>query len=176
MNNARNKKPDYLAIGKLHRSHGIKGELVMEVFTDFPERLQKNVVVFIGEDHIPVRILSKRKHTEGLLIAFEGFETPEAVGDFRTKFVFVRADDRPKLPEGEYYHHELLGLDVVDENGHSIGNLIEFLETGANEVLVVKSNSGKELLIPGIPSVIDTIDLKNGKITVRLIPGLLQED
>jgi 16S rRNA processing protein RimM len=168
-------EPAFLVVGKLHRPHGLRGEMVFEIYTDFPERLEPGVSVYVGENHQPLRIRSRRPSHTTLLLAFEGFKDPESAGELRNQLVYVRADDRPPLPEGEYYHHQLLGLQVVSDEGRELGKLTQILDTGANDVYVVRSTSGAEILLPALASVIMDIDLEAGKMLVHLLPGLLPE-
>lgn len=169
-------EPVFLAVGKLHRAHGLHGEIIMEVLTDFPERLKVGVTLFVGKDHQTVRLKSRRWHNQNLLVSFDDYSNPEAISIFVNQLVQVRAEDRPPLPEGEYYHHQLLGLQVVDEDGNQLGRLKQILETGANDVYIVQPEQGKEILLPAIDSVLQTIDLAHGQIIVHLLPGLLPED
>ena len=168
-------EPVFLVIGKLRRPHGIRGEIIMDVLTDFPERLKKGVLVFVGQDHRSETIRSLRPHGNSLLVAFQGYDTPETVGVMRNELVYVRADDRPPLAEGEYYHHELIGLRVVDESGDLLGILVKILDTRANDVYVVRPQAGPEILLPAIESVILDIDLEKGEIRVHLLPGLIAD-
>lgn len=165
-------EPVYLSVGLLRRPHGLRGELLMEVLTDFPQRLRVGTRLFVGSEHAPVTIASIRSHNDGLLIRFRGVENPESAGKYRGKTVFVRAEDRPPLPEGEFYHHEVIGLRVVNEVGEELGTLAEILITGANEVYVVKRPDGRELLLPAIEDVVLKIDPAAGLVRVRLLPGL----
>jgi 16S rRNA processing protein RimM len=160
-------EPVFLAVGRLRRTHGIKGEIVMEILTDFPERLRAGKTVYVGDAHEPLRIASMRVHNQGKIVRFSGFETPEDAARLRNLVVFTTADDLPDLPEGEYYHHQLLGLTVVDEAGQPLGKLAEILETGANDVYLVRSPEGKELLIPAVDEVILAVDLERGEVRVR---------
>lgn len=169
-------EPVFLAVGKLHRAHGVHGEIIMEVLTDFPERLETGITLFIGKEHQPVRLKSRRWHNQNLLVSFDGYSNPEAVSVLVNQLVQVPAADRPPLPEGEYYHHQLLGLQVVDENGNLLGRLKQILETGANDVYIVQPEQGREILLPAIDSVLQSIDLAQGRITIHLLPGLLPED
>jgi 16S rRNA processing protein RimM len=168
-------EPLFLVVGKLRHSHGLHGEILMEVITDFPERIRQGKTLHIGESHQPMRVAGLRVHGGNLLLAFEGIDTPEAAGQLRNQWVYVPADDRPALSEGEYYHHQLLGLQVISEDGLELGKITSILETGANDVYVVQSESGKEALLPAIESVILTIDLKKGQMIVHLLPGLLPD-
>lgn len=168
--------PSFLEVGRLRRTHGIHGELVLEVLTDFPERIRRGVTLYVGPDRRPLRLRSRRGHAEGLLIAFQGYEDREAAGELRNQGVFVRADDRPPLEEGEYYHHQILGLPVFDEQRRALGRVIEILETGSNDVLIIRSESGPELLLPLLETTLLGVDLERGELTVRLLPGLLPNE
>ena len=161
-------EPVFLAVGFLRRPHGIEGEILMEVLTDFPERLRSEKLVYVGEDHRPMRIAHKRSQDQALLLTFPGIDTPEAAGNLRNQRVYIKADSLPELPEGEYYHHQLLGLKVNDEGGLEIGLLTEIIETGANDVYVATSVEGKEILFPAIESVILGVDLGQNEMRVRL--------
>lgn len=159
--------PVFLAIGFLRRPHGITGEMIMDILTDFPERIHQGKTVYVGEDHEPLQIDSLRGHDRAMLIHFAGIQTPEEAGRLRNKNVFTMASELPQLPEGEYYHHQLVGLMAVDENGNHLGTLSEILETGANDVYVIKTSSGGEILLPAIEDVILKVNLDQGTISVR---------
>jgi 16S rRNA processing protein RimM len=169
-------EPAFLAVGKLRHPHGVRGEMLMEVLTDFPERLAPGSSLYVGPEANPMRLVKSRPHREGLIITFEGFTTPEEVGQLRNQVVYVRADDRPTLPDGEYYHHQLLGLRVTTREGESIGTVIDILETGASDVLVVRPQTGPDVLIPIVDAFVQKIDLSAGEITVHLIPGMRGEE
>jgi 16S rRNA processing protein RimM len=165
-------EPAFLVIGKLRHAHGLRGEILMEIITDFPERIQPGVTVYIGQNNRPLRIRSRRSHGQGLLLAFDDFQTPEAVGELRNELVFVPTHDRPALAEGEYYYHQLLGLRVISDDGQDLGHLVEVMDTPANDIYVVRSDSGQERLLPAIQSVIQEIDLQKGEMHVHLLAGL----
>lgn len=170
-----NGEPEFLVVGKLGKPHGVQGEIVMDIYTDFPERLKQGEIVYIGAQLQPVHITKQRPHSRGLLVSFDGFQTREKVAGLRNSIVQVRTADRPKLPKGEYYHHQMLGLQVVDENETILGRITAILETGANDVYVVKDDLGAEVLIPALESVILDIDLEENQVRVHLLPGLLPD-
>jgi 16S rRNA processing protein RimM len=159
--------PVFIAVGFLRRSHGIKGEIIMDVLTDFPERIRVNRQVFIGEKHEPFRIQSVRMHEPAMLVKFKGYDTPEDAARFRNLTVYVRVDQLPELPEDMYYHHQLLGLTVKDEAGNVFGQLSSILETGANDVYVVRKDDGTEVLFPAIEGVVLQVDLDQKEMIVR---------
>lgn len=166
-------EPDFLVVGKLRRPHGVRGEILMDVYTDFPERLKTGVIVYIGPEHTPAHIRSTRWQPPAMLIAFEQYGTREEAGELRNLLVQVRADDRPPLGEGEYYHHQLLGMQVVEESGENLGVLSGILETGANDVFVVTTQEGREVLLPATDEVLLEIDLDRKQMRVHLLPGLI---
>lgn len=164
-------EPLYLSVGFLRRPHGVKGEIVMDLHTDFPERMKKGRKLFVGDDHKPMTLTNVRPHQAGLLVKFKDVDTPEDAGLYRNQWVYVQTKDVP-LPEGQHYKHELLGLKVIGEDGNPLGELVEILETGANDVYVVRDDSGKEILLPNIPSVILDLDLGMRTMRVHLLEGL----
>lgn len=170
-----NGEPVYLVVGFLRRPHGVRGELIMDVHTDFPERLRAGTKVFLGDEHTAIKIASARpRGGSGLLVSFSGLATPEAVGHLRNTWVYVPAADRPPLPEGQVYHHEILGMNVITDDGRVLGELTEILSTGANDVYVVTSEDNKESLLPAIPDVILGIDAAKREIKVHLLDGLIE--
>ena len=173
----RNTAPsEFLAIGRLQRPHGLNGELQMGVMTDFPERITHGKKVYIGEKHQPAIIKSTRHHNVGMLVTFEEFSHRDEVEHIRNWYVYVRMDELPKLPRGEYYQHELYGLEVHTDEGLHLGTLSEVIETGANNVYVISSENQNDVLIPSTEEVILKIDLKKNQILVHLLPGLLPDD
>jgi 16S rRNA processing protein RimM len=165
-------EPVYLTVGFLRRPHGVQGEIILDLHTDFPERLKSGRKLFLGEEHKQMTLVSARPHAKGMLIKFKGVETPEAVGQFRNQWVYVKAADVPPLQEGQLYQHELFGFSVVDETDRLLGELVEILETGANDVYVVRDANGREILLPAIPSVILELDPARRLIRVHLLEGL----
>lgn len=165
----------YLAIGFLRRPHGVQGEVIMDLHTDFPDRIKSGRKVYIGEKHEAFTIGSARVHGNGLLVKIQGFDTPETSGRFRNQWVYVQSTEVPALPEGKYYKHELIGLTVMVDDGSKLGLLNEVLETGANDVYVVRKEDGKEVLLPAIPDVVLEVNMDDRVMKVHLIDGLIDD-
>jgi len=166
-------EPEYLVVGFLRRPHGIKGEILMDVHTDFPERLKTGLTVFVGDEYQPMVIASRRPHAAAMLVRFRGIKTPEEAGLYRNTWVYVPSANRPELPEGEYYHHQLIGLNVITDENRDLGVLVDILETGANDVYVVRDTDGRETLLPAIPPVILDVKLADRQMRVHLLEGLI---
>jgi 16S rRNA processing protein RimM len=151
----------------LQRPHGVNGEIRMDIRTDFPERLTEGHTVYLGEEHMPVILTGVRSADKVLLVRLEGVADRDQAALLTGKEISIQASSLPSLPEGEYYHHQLMGIQVVDESGQELGALEQIIETGANDVYVVKSADGKEQLFPAIADVILSVDLENRRMTIR---------
>jgi len=159
-------EPAFLVLGKLRRAHGVKGEIALEVHTRMLELLDPECVVYVGEEHQPHTIENTRWKQDLLLLKIIGIDDRASVSELTNELVYVKADELPSLTDDEFYFHDLLGLDVVFTNGEPIGVLEEILETGANDVFLVRDEDGKEVLIPCVDDFIIDIDMKKGKIFV----------
>ncbi len=166
-------EPVFLTIGHLQRPHGVAGEIAMQVITDFPERIRKGKTVFLGTDYTPIKILQTRWKQDLMLIKFEGYSSREEVAKLTNLDVFTRVKDLPSLPAGEYYHHQLIGLQVF-EGDTLLGTISEILVTGANDVYVVSSLYNSEILLPAIESGIISIDLEANRMQVIIPDGLIE--
>ena len=160
-------EPVYLVIGRLRKPHGVMGEILMDVLTEFPERFDPQQTVYIGNEHRKMVVVGRRWHQDSLLIHLEGVNDCDQAGHFRNTLVYGTTSTSPKLPEGEYYQHELVGLTVLDESGETLGELTEILTTGSNDVYVVHTPAGGEILLPALKSVILTIDLSAKRMIVK---------
>jgi 16S rRNA processing protein RimM len=160
--------PERLAVGQVAGSHGLRGEFRIYLFTNHPDALRAVPTIYLGDAQEPwaVRRIHPLPEGKEAIVRLVEVTTPEDAAALRGRRVWVDREALPPLPEGELYHYELIGLDVVDEAGAPLGRLAEIIETGANDVYVVRGTAG-ELLLPAINEVILAIDLENGRMTVR---------
>ncbi|MEM9951923.1 MAG: ribosome maturation factor RimM [Chloroflexota bacterium] len=175
-------KPSYLLLGEILRPHGVRGELRMRIFTDYPERLIKDVkTVYLGqdvtdEDTIPYTVKSARFHKDYLLLTFSEIKDRNQADTLRGLKVMVDIDNAVPLEDGEYYLYQLIGLTVKTTDDVELGQIQDFIETGANDVYVVKGRAYGELLLPAHDETIIDIDFDNQVIVMQLPEGLLPED
>ncbi len=161
-----------MAVARVRRPFGVKGELLLAVLTDFPRQLFQAERLYIGEEHRPYTVESLRRHGEDMLLQLEGVSDRDQAETMRGEALFTRTDDLPPLPPGVFYLHQIEGLEAVTEEGESLGRVTEILKTGANDVYVVQGVKG-EILLPAIPQVIREVRLEDGRIVVRLMEGLI---
>lgn len=169
-----------MIIGEVLRPHGVQGEVRVRILTDYPERIAKLGTVFLGSgiganDLKPYRIEKVRFTPEFGLLKFNGINDRNAADRLRQRTIMIAIDDAVPLEEGEFFLYQLIGLSAVLEDGTVLGDLAEVIETGANDVYVIKSAEGRELLIPAIPEVILKTDIQAGTILIRPLPGLLDD-
>lgn len=164
----------YLAIGRIIRAHGLRGEVSVAVLTEFPERFETTEWVYLGNEFeaAPYRLVSYRWHRRNILLTLAEVNNRTQAEALQGQFVQVPLDQAVSLPEGVYYLYQLIGLQVKTTEGQSLGVITEVMETGANDVYVVKHDD-RELLLPAIPDVIKSVDIANGLMIVQLIEGLI---
>ena len=166
-------EPRYLAVGRVVRPHGVRGELRAKVLTDHPERLASVQILYVGEKLRPHKVMGVRRHQDVALIRLEGYEDRTAAERLRGSLLYVTVEDAVPLDEDEYYEFQIEGLAVVTDEGESLGEIVEvFTAPGANDVFVVHGPLG-ELLIPAIEDVVVEVNPDAGRVIVHLLPGLL---
>ena len=171
---------DMFTVGTIVGTHGLKGEVKVISRTDYPElRFSpgSRLWFFSGEPSPPAQLVVKtaRRHKTLYLVAFEGYDSIEQAEGLRGSELKVLRSDAPPLPEGEYWIDDLLGCIVTTDGGEELGMLVEVLTPGANDVYVVRQESGKDVLLPAIPECILDVDVENKKVLVHLLPGLVDE-
>ena len=160
-------KERFIEAGEIVNTHGVRGEVKILPWTDSAEFLVAFRTLYI--DGRPVKVRSSRVHKQTVLASLEGVEDVNAAMRLKGRRVFIdRAD--AKLPEGGYFIQDIIGAEVVTEDGESIGKLAEVMDAPASMIYVVRGE--RERLIPAVPEFILKTDADAGIITVRLIEGM----
>lgn len=179
MSGSGNGSGDFCAIARVVNTQGHKGEVRAVLLTDFPERFNGLRQVFIGKaDAVawrPLHIAGFRFQKQFVILSFDEIPDMNAAETIKGLLIGVPADERWPLPEGHYYIDDLIGMEVFDVNGRSLGTVREVLETGSNSVLSVMLGK-QEVLVPMLKSVIKSVDLSRRVINATLLPGLLEGD
>ncbi|MDZ5711697.1 ribosome maturation factor RimM [Jeotgalibacillus haloalkalitolerans] len=169
---------EWFDVGKIVNTHGIKGEVRVISSTDFPEeRYKKGNKLYLfqsGKDPLELSVSGYRRHKNFDLLTFEGYDNVNLVEPFRDAQLKVSADQQNELGEDEYYYHEIIGCEVFSEEGERIGSITEILSPGANDVWVIKPDTGKDVLIPYIESVVKEVNVTEKKVIIHKMEGLLE--
>lgn len=165
---------EYLEIGQIVTTNGIKGFVKVNPFTDNIKRFEELKTVYIDykKELIEYEIEEVRYHKNQVILKFKNIDSIEIAEKYRNCYLKIKREDAIELPEDTYFIADLIGINVFDENMNQLGNITDIFPTGSNDVYVVKSKDGKELLLPAIGDVIKLIDIKNSKMVVNLIEGL----
>ena len=164
--------PKYLVIGRVFKPWGIRGELKIEILTEFPERFASLRTVYLGDDAKPFLVQGARLHGNAALLKFKGIETPEQEEALRDLILQIELKDAVKLPKGKLYLYQLIGLRVVTVEGEVLGEITDVLDTGANDVYIVH-NGTREILVPAIEEVVKEVSLERGEVKIKLMEGLI---
>ena len=166
-----------LKVGKIVNTHSLKGEVKVISSTDFEEeRFKKGSKLLITRGNQLIReviVESYRNHKNFLLVKFEGIDSVEEAEKLKNLQIKIDSDEVEELEENEFYFHQIIGCQVFDENDRNLGEIIDILTPGANDVWVIKGEEGKEILIPYIEDVVKQIDITNKKVNIEVMEGLI---
>ena len=162
-----------VAVGRINTLWGLRGHVKVTPLTSNPERIREGAVLLVRGE--PRTVLDVRRPKGYPCVLFEGYEHPDAAAVLRGSMIEIDDADLPELGAGEYYVHDLVGIEVVTTAGDTLGALAEVLRTGANDVYIVRKSGQRDLLLPAIGDVIAEVDLEGRRMVVELLPGLLED-
>lgn len=171
---------EYLNVGKLVNTHGLKGEVKVVRITDFEERFEpgKSLLLFKKNSNQPIelKIKTHRQHKAFDMLTFEGYTNINQVEPFKEGMLKVEKDDVLDLEENEYFYHDIIGCQVFTIDGEVIGQVKEILAPGANDVWVISADGKKDVLIPYIEEVVTDINIEEKVIKINPLEGLLPDE
>ena len=159
-----------IVIGHVKGPRGIRGEIRLRSATDISGRFDAGQIIYI-ENHM-YEVLSSKVDGSEVLVFLEGISDRNQVGNLSGKEITANAYDRGLLPADTYFHYDLIGLEVRDEDGCELGHISEVIETGANDVYVIHLDGERDILIPAISSVVTDVDIKKLCMVINLPEGL----
>ena len=165
----------YLRVGVISSTHGLKGEVKVFPTTDDPERFRKLKKVYLdtGKDYMPLKVTGIKFFKNQVILKFQEFQDINEIEKYRGKDLLIDREQAVPLAENENFIVDLIDMDVYDEEEKRLGTLTDVLQTGANDGYVVETDEGKEILLPAIPSCILDVDVEAAKMIVRIPEGLL---
>lgn len=167
-----------LKVGKIVGTHGLKGELKIRSNSDFnDERFKKNndLIIKFNNQDVVLSVLSCRVHKGNYLVCFKEHQDINLVEKYIGSFVYANKDN-DLLNENEYYYTDIIGCVIYQTNGELVGKVVDILDNGRHDVLIVNDVNNKKVSIPYVDAFVKDEDIENGKIIVELIKGMLNED
>lgn len=166
---------EYLQVGVISNTHGIRGEVKVFPTTDDPARFKKlkNVFLDTGKEYLELEIEQVKFFKQFVILKFKGYDSINDVERYKQKNLMVDREHAVKLKKNEYFIADLVGLSVYTEDDRPLGTLTDVLQTGANDVYVVEMEEQKEVLIPAIHECILEVDMETRRMKVHLLEGLL---
>ena len=164
-----------LRVGVITSTHGVRGEVKVFPTTDDMNRFKKlkTVILDTGKEHKTLTVEQVKFFKNMVILKFKGFDNINDVEMWRQKDLLITRDQAVKLSPDENFIVDLIGLTVVTDEGETLGEMKDVLQTGANDVYIVKTSSGKEILLPAIKDCILKVDLEKGEMLVHVLDGLL---
>jgi len=165
-----------IAVGRITKSVGIKGEVRVAMLTDSPDRFTSLKTIWCGaEETAAVRysIVSMRIERSAVVLKFKEIDSRTSADELRGRYLFVDEKQKVAPAQGSYFIHDIIGMRVVTEGGEEIGNVRDVMELPANDVWVVTSGT-KEFLIPAIKEVIRSVDVEGRRVVIRPLEGMLE--
>ena len=166
---------DMLKVGILSSTHGVHGEMKVFPTTDDVRRFKKlkEVMLLKGDEYLPLKIEGVKFFKQFVIIKFEGYDSINDIEKYKGMGIFVTRENAVPLKKDEYFMADLLGLGVIDDEGRVLGELTDIMQTGANDVYVIKLKAGGELLLPAIKQCILDVDINEGIMKVHVLKGLM---
>lgn len=171
---------DWFYVGKIVNTHGIKGEVRVISHTDFPEeRFAEGACLYVHDeksgDYLPLTVARYRRHKQFDCLMFEDHRSIDDVLPYKGCLLYVPKGSLSELDSGNFYYYQIIGSEVVTDEGVALGVVKEILSPGANDVWVVETK-GKDVLLPVISDVVKAVDTEQKRVTVHLLPGLIEDE
>ena len=164
----------FLRVGVISSTHGVRGEVKVFPTTDDARRFEEleEVILDTGKEQIPLRIEHVKYFKQFVILKFQDVDDINEIEPYKGKSLYVTRDMAVPLGENEYYIADLIGMDVFLEDGSLFGKIKDVMETGANDVYIIQTQE-KEVLIPAIKDCIRQVDVKENKMVIHLLKGLV---
>ncbi|MBD3298828.1 MAG: 16S rRNA processing protein RimM [candidate division Zixibacteria bacterium] len=168
---------DRVALGRIGKAHGVKGAFRLWPYADNRERFEDldEVTLTARNRSMTVHITGVRSGKGFVLIETEEFESPEDIRPWINGELVIDESERVTLPDGQYFHDQIIGLRVQTTEGEDVGEIIEIIENAGNDVYVCRHND-HEFMIPAVAEFITNIDIASGVMTIAPIPGMIDEE
>ena len=165
---------DLLEVGKIVNTHGLRGEVKVVPWTDYPQQFEDIEYVYrkTKTDYEKLSVCGVKYQKGNIIVQFAEITDLDTAEKYKNQVIYAEREALGELPEGVYYIADLIGLNVITDEGEEIGKIVDVLNTGASDIYEIKRTGRKNLLIPAIPDVVLDVDLENKNVTVHMMDGL----
>lgn len=166
---------DYIQIGRIANTHGVKGEMKIIPLTNDIYRFDHLKIAFLGEEKIKVEVENVKYHKGLVIIKFREFNNINDIISFKDEYIYILEKDKVDLPKDHYFLFDIVNCEVYDTQDNYIGIVKEVLQSASNDIYIVRDNDkGKEYLIPAVKEFFINIDIENKKIVIEPIEGMIE--
>lgn len=163
-----------LEAGKIINTHGLRGEVKVVTWTDYPEVFEEIEFLYVhkktGDERLDIKNIKYQKNN--IIVKFEQIKDIDEAEKYKNMVLYVDREQLPPLPDGMNYIVDLIGLEVYNEDNEKIGVIADVFNTGANDIYDVKREGKKNLLLPVIDECVKEVDIENGRVIVNVMEGL----
>ncbi len=165
----------FLQVGVISSTHGVRGEVKVFPTTDDVKRFKKlkNVILDTGREHLPLEIEGVKFFKQFAILKFKGIDNINDIEKYKGKSLLVDRKNAVRLQKDEYFVADMIGMEVYTEDGKLFGTLKDVMETGANDVYIIDMTEGGEVLIPAIKQCVLKVDVENARMDIHLMEGLV---
>ena len=165
---------DKLQVGVITSTHGIRGEVKVFPTTDDAQRFLdlKTVYLDTGKEELELEIEKVKFFKNLVILKFKNYDNINDIEKYKKCPILVTREDAVELEENEYFIADLIGLHAVSDEGENLGKISDVLQTGANDVYVIKNKGVKDILVPAIEQCVREVNLEENRIVIHLLPGL----
>ncbi len=164
----------FIKIGKILKTHGLRGQVSVLPLTDYVERFEEVGWVYIEGIKGKLYIKDVRYRPKDVLISFDGYNNITQVEQFKGQYLLIEEMQKRDLPRNTYYISDIIGLEAYTVDKRYLGKVVDILQAGSNEVYIIKDKDKKEIMIPAVREFIPEISLEEGKIIINPIEGMIE--
>ena len=159
-----------MVVGQVAGAWGIRGHVKVRPQTDSPERFDPGSTLYL--DGVAAKVVSSRQDKGGYVVLLDSVTDRNVAETLRGSWLTIPESDLNPLPNGAFYHFQLVDMEVYTDEGERLGQIAEIIETPGNDVYIVRKPDERDLLLPAIKDVVLNVDTEASRMTVRLLPGL----
>jgi 16S rRNA processing protein RimM len=165
----------WIAVGEIVGAFGVRGEVKVLPQTDFPERFARTPILYLGDARTPHAVQNARQHQRIVIVKLEDVDDMVAAAQLRGVTLWIPEAERLPLPADQFYLSDVVGLPVTHVNGQPLGTVSDYITGGANDLFVVRTPGGREVLLPAVREFIRELDIPAHVLRVNPIPGLFDD-